>query len=265
MSRPLLIAHRGGLEHAPENTLAAFARAMRSDADAFEFDLQLLGDGSLVARHDLLGPASVADGAPTLSDVLALVAEIRPDMGLVIDVKATPWADGLADHGRRVLERAAPLLRKHGRPERVTLASFDLGAMTHARAILPEYPTAFHTMAVRWLAGLTQEQTGMTDTRDYLAYLERWRQDFGPGMEALSALDRIHAAGGTIWSCQYRDLTAQAVARARVLGLAVWAWTVNSADDFARVLALGVDAVTTDRPDAMLQILSSLDARNSDV
>lgn len=265
MNRPLLIAHRGGLEHAQENTLDAFARAMQSDADAFEFDLQLLTDGSLVARHDLLGPEGVADGAPTLADVLSLVADMRPDMGLVIDVKATPWMTGRADHGRMVLETAAPLLRAHGRPDRITLASFDLGAMAHARAILPEYTTAFHTMATRWLAGLSLEQTGITDPRDYLAYLEHWRQQAGPGMEALSALDRIHDAGGTIWSCQYRDLTPKAIARARSLGLAVWAWTVNSADDFIKVLALGVDAITTDRPDAMLHLLSSLEARNSDV
>ena len=257
MSRPLLIAHRGGLEHAPENTLAAFAQAMTTAADGFEFDLQMLDDGALIARHDMLGSDAPAGDAPTLEQVLALVAAQRPDMRLVIDVKALPWADDGA-HGRETLERAAPLLRAHGRPERITLASFDLGALEHAREILPEYATAFHTMASRWLAGLPRQQTGIDDPRDYLAYLERWRQEAGPGMEALSPLDRIQAAGGAIWSCLHRDLTADGVARARALGLAVWTWTVNTPEDLTRVLALGVDAVTTDRPEDMLRHLRSL-------
>jgi glycerophosphoryl diester phosphodiesterase len=53
------------------------------------------------------------------------------------------------------------------------------------------------------------------------------------------------------------DLTATAVARAREIGLAVWVWTVNTETDLRRVLAHGVDAVATDRPDEMLRFFES--------
>ena len=46
---------------------------------------------------------------------------------------------------------------------------------------------------------------------------------------------------------------------ARTLGLEVWTWTVNGPADFARVLDLGIDAVTTDRPEHALNYLATGD------
>ncbi len=50
--KPLNIAHRGGADLWPENTLEAFARAIETGADGIEFDLQLTADGHLVVHHD---------------------------------------------------------------------------------------------------------------------------------------------------------------------------------------------------------------------
>lgn len=252
-----LIAHRGGLEHAPENTLEAFASAIAMGADGIELDLQMLDDGALLVRHDMIAAEAGEADLPRLDQVLDMVAERRPDMRIVVDVKATPWTPGLENHGLALIERAAPQLRAYVRPDRIVLGSFDWIALEHARDVLPEFPTAFHTMAARWLAGLPLQQTGVADVRDYLAYMEAWRQARGPGMEALSALDAIKGAGGKIWSCLHRDLTPQAVAHARALGLEVWTWTVNTEDDLNRVLAMGVDAVTTDRPQHLIELLKS--------
>lgn len=249
-----IIAHRGGLEHASENTLAAFASAIDLGADGLELDLQLLDDGSLVVRHDMLAADPAAGDLPRLDQVLELVSRRRPAMRIVIDVKATPWVVGAEGLGQILMDRLAPHLRAYPRPDRIVLASFDWTALEYAQTILPDIPTAFHTMAARWLAGLPEHQTGVADVRDYLAYVEGWRQARGPGMEALSALAAIRDAGGRIWSCLHRDLTAEAVAHARGLGLQVWTWTVNAEDDLARVLALGVDAVTTDRPEHLLSL-----------
>ena len=48
----LVIAHRGASGHAPENTLAAFKRAVALGATFIETDLQLTRDSRLVAMHD---------------------------------------------------------------------------------------------------------------------------------------------------------------------------------------------------------------------
>jgi len=54
MSRPLLLGHRGarGLKSIPENTLAAFDRALADGCDGFEFDVRLTADGQAVVHHD---------------------------------------------------------------------------------------------------------------------------------------------------------------------------------------------------------------------
>src|SRR6476469_4312332 len=49
--RPLAVAHRGLLRHAPENTLANF-RACLELRLGFEFDVERTKDGHLVCIHD---------------------------------------------------------------------------------------------------------------------------------------------------------------------------------------------------------------------
>ncbi len=50
--RPLIIAHRGASAHAPENTIAAFQKAVEDRAQGIEFDVRLAKDGVPVVFHD---------------------------------------------------------------------------------------------------------------------------------------------------------------------------------------------------------------------
>ena len=47
-----IFAHRGSKSNRPENTLAAFAEAIRVGADGIELDVHLTKDGQLVVIHD---------------------------------------------------------------------------------------------------------------------------------------------------------------------------------------------------------------------
>ena len=63
--KPLIIGHRGAAGLAPENTLAAFARACELGVDGIELDVLVSADGELVVHHDFrLRPeiARAADG-----------------------------------------------------------------------------------------------------------------------------------------------------------------------------------------------------------
>lgn len=53
---PLIIGHRGASAVAPENTLSAFARAIRDGADGIELDVRLSRDGVPVVIHDTTLP-----------------------------------------------------------------------------------------------------------------------------------------------------------------------------------------------------------------
>ncbi len=52
MKNPLIIAHRGASALAPENTLAAFQKAITDGAEGIEFDVRLSKDGIVVVFHD---------------------------------------------------------------------------------------------------------------------------------------------------------------------------------------------------------------------
>ena len=48
----LMIAHRGASGYAPENTMAAFRKALAMGVKFVETDLQLSRDSRFVAMHD---------------------------------------------------------------------------------------------------------------------------------------------------------------------------------------------------------------------
>lgn len=113
---PLIVAHRGLLLHAPENTLANF-RACLELRLGFEFDVEKTKDGQLVCLHDgtldrttdgtgkvseltlaeirkldagsWFDPKFAGEKVPTIDEVLSLVARYRHHQVLIaVDLKA---------------------------------------------------------------------------------------------------------------------------------------------------------------------------------
>ena len=64
-----IVAHRGASHEAPENTLAAFEKAIEIGADMIEFDVRRAPDGRLVVSHDRVRKAALL---PTLEETLRL-------------------------------------------------------------------------------------------------------------------------------------------------------------------------------------------------
>jgi glycerophosphoryl diester phosphodiesterase len=77
-----VIAHRGASAELPENTPAAFERAIELGADFVEFDVHAADDGSLVVCHD-----PPRGGEPSLEEV---VDQCAGRIGLMCELK-TPW------------------------------------------------------------------------------------------------------------------------------------------------------------------------------
>jgi glycerophosphoryl diester phosphodiesterase len=79
-SRPVLLGHRGvrGDKSTPENTIAAFDRALEAGCDGFEFDVRLTGNGRMVVCHD-----AKVDGI-TISDATDEQLLHLPELGDVL-------------------------------------------------------------------------------------------------------------------------------------------------------------------------------------
>ena len=91
MKQPLIIAHRGASALAPENTLAAFRKAIADGAEGLEFDVRLTRDGEVVVFHDAT-LARVSNRKNLVSSLTA--AELRTiDVGSWFARRKTPSDD----------------------------------------------------------------------------------------------------------------------------------------------------------------------------
>lgn len=223
-----VIAHRGARGHAPENTLAAFDRALALGAKWVELDVQW-HDGKLWVFHDLRlerctdGRGWLADHdaaalrrldagrgekIPWLSEVLD---RIDRRMGVNIELKT---ADGTA---AAVAAELRACLARGWQPGQFQVSSFHLPELREFRRLLPEVPLGV------LLAGVP--------------------------LDLAAAVSELGAAVCSL-ALDFADPALIADAHAR--GAKVFVYTVNEPDDIARMKALGVDGIFTDYPERAL-------------
>ena len=219
-------AHRGctePAENAPggftENTLDAFAEARRRGADGVELDVRLTADGGLAIHHDAevpghgpvhtLGVADLPAHVPLLADALGA----SEGMLVNVEIKNAPQDPGW-DEGEAVAALTATAIEEAGWTDRVLVSSFQPATLRAVQA---------------------------ADERLALGALWGWAAEPGP------ALTEAAEAGFRAVHPFVSLVTPDLVARAHDAGLAVNVWTVNAPADLAAMVALGVDAVITDR------------------
>ena len=223
---PLVVGHRGAAAHAPENTLAAFRRALADGAQTLECDVHLSRDGEVVVMHDETIDRTAAADSPLrtgaiadltraeLDTVLLADGERVPSLGellelttvpLFVEVKAVAAATAVAE-----LLAAAPA----GSPASAsTVISFHPEALAEIRRVAPATP-------VSYLVGVIDE-------------------------EALRVAGELGAAG---IGPTVDGLSLAATRAAHEAGLRVNPWTVNTPAQLAVVRACEVDTITTDDP-----------------
>lgn len=220
------VGHRGAAGLEPENTLRSFHRAAREGADAVELDLRVSCDGHLIVMHDPTvdrttdGTGLVSE--TTLSDLRNLDAglgERTPTFEEVLEATDLPIHAELKE--APAVEPLAKLIWRLGVVERITAISFELETLRRVRASLPDLPVGLI------LSGAPAE-----------------------GIEQAKSVD------ASVISFEAKYLGAGTVERCREAGLCTAAWTVNEAAQMRRIVGMGVEFVTTDRPDLLTGILA---------
>jgi glycerophosphoryl diester phosphodiesterase len=262
---PRLAAHRGGAALWPENSLLAFRRALALGIPLLELDVHPTRDGDVAVVHDTTldrttdgaGPVTAHGAAqlrerrlrgpdgrltderlPMLAEVLAVVAptdalvlvEMKgPTLGVryerqagVVRLVGEPRYDGLE-------ERVLATLDAAGMRERANLMAFNPDVLARLRALAP-----------------TQRLTLLV-ARGHVAHV---------GARPEDAVRWARDAGATDVGVEHTLVDAGLIAQARAAGIAVGAWTVNDEPTLRRLAGLGVDVLTTDRPDLARRVLA---------
>ena len=221
----MIIAHRGDLETAPENTLPAFRRALAGGADGVELDVRLTRDGQLVVFHDRsldrtsngtgpvdhytlaevrsldvgswFSPAFKGESAPTLDEVF----EVLPK-DYLINVEMKVIIKGM----KLIADRVAEIIRRHQRQKSCLVASFNPVALFHLRRLEPRIARGYiwsrshpYPIRSRWFMPLVKAHWYDPDIDTYNATLHQkfqrrgrpvlaWDVDFGSDLKAMASL-----------------------------------------------------------------------------
>ncbi len=259
--RVQVVAHRGANDEEPEHSLAAYLLAVEQGADAIECDVRLTEDGVLVCVHDRridrtsTGRGSVSshtleelsafdysggpdvwrdfeDPAPdetrtsvlTLQTLLATMLDASPTVQFAIETKHP------TRYGKYVEDTLIDLLNRFGltRPNgggvpRARVMSFSRVAVRRVADLAPALRTVYLMDDVprRYRDGSLPEGVGIA----------------GPSIDIVRAYPHY-------------------VSRVRARGGQVHVWTVDDREDVELCVALGVDAIITNRPGRVLGMLS---------
>ncbi|UJA21012.1 glycerophosphodiester phosphodiesterase [Thermoleophilia bacterium SCSIO 60948] len=230
-SAPMIrVGHRGADRIVPGNTLESFAAAVEAGVDAIEFDVVWTtgasGPGELMVAHDLGDLA--AREHPTLAETLDAFA--RPPLnGVDIDVD-------IKMAGREAEIVAA--IRQVGLADRAMFSGMELSSIHALRELAPD-------MRRGWtLPRINRDPRRSRLTKPFikpgLALLER----------RLPRLIERQAKSLDVWSVWLLHYlaTPRVIAAAHAHGLAVFAWTVDSAARQRELAELGVDGLVSNDP-----------------
>ena len=232
--QPLIEAHRGDSSNAPENTIAAFERAIRLGVASIELDIRPCKDGVLMVIHDDTvdrttdGSGSVSDftveqllcldaGAkfspefkgeriPRLTEVLQLA--VNTSTLLNIEIKASSPGSGVS-------QAVAEHLCRFGKQGEYIVSSLDLEELLDVRAHCSQVTLAL-----------------LGESADVLPVAERHH------------IPWIHV--------EHTTVSREMIARAHSGGILVNVWTVDDPNTLPFWQEVGADKICTNRPAKML-------------
>jgi len=238
----LVIAHRGFSGIAPENTLAAFKKAIVVGADMIELDVRLSRDGVVVVIHDE-SLERTTDGRGKVIDQ-TLDALKRWDAGSKFHSSFSgeriPTLQEVLQlaHGR-VMVNIELKKGNYGRWTILDLAERALWEVDRAGMVDRVMFSSFDPMAIEWIMKKNQ-----TVPVAYL-YNRPW------------SLPRQVTEGRPfpILNCRKSVLTPENISRARQEGIGIGVYTLNTEEELEKFIGMKVDAIITDYPDRLIDLL----------
>lgn len=229
---PLGFAHRGARAHAPENTIEAFALALRLGATALESDVWLTADGEAVLDHDgVVGgrlrrrpirTVERADLPPHIPTLAELYERCGTEFDLSLDLKDPDAGDAVV----RTAMAADPTA-----PARLWVCDQDHDRLLALRSVSPHVRLVDSTRTSRLKEGPERRAAELQEL----------------GIDAIN----LHHSD---WSGGLTTLFHR-------FGVLAFAWDLQFERTLDAALRMGVDAIYSDHVDRMVDAL----ARNAAV
>lgn len=233
------IAHRGASGYAPENTMAAFDKALQMKADYFELDVQMSKDGKLVLIHDVtvdrttdgtgrvgdltfkelrrldagswFDPAFAGERIPTLEEALD---RYRGKIGILIEIKNPELYPGIERKVAKALKKRNLHKPRNGK---IIVQSFNHDSVKKFHSLLPSVPVGV-------LISYRDEGISDKELRNFAKYADYVNPN--KDMVDRSLVKRIHR-----------------------FGMKTTPWTVRDRAEADRLKSIRVDGIVTDYPD----------------
>ncbi|MGM0884662.1 MAG: glycerophosphodiester phosphodiesterase [Bacillota bacterium] len=241
MSKLINFAHRGASGYCPENTMAAFSKALELGATGIETDVQMTRDGIVVILHDeslarttgrhqlvkdtdyaelkaldagsWFDSAFQAERVPSLEQLLELIK--HTDTILNIEIK-----NGIVLYPE-IEHKVIEAVRAFQMSDRVIISSFNHYSLVQCKRLAPEIRTG-----VLYMEGLYRPW-------DYAATLQA---------------DALHPYKYAV--------TPEWIAEAAGHGIGYHPFTVNEPLEMERLIDAGAAGIITDYPDRLAEVLT---------
>ncbi|MGQ9731731.1 MAG: glycerophosphodiester phosphodiesterase [Candidatus Zipacnadales bacterium] len=236
---PLVCAHRGVSAHFPENTLRAIAEVANIGVPLTEIDVRRTVDGHVVLHHDetvdRTTNGSGAVSALTLDEIRALDAGAWKSERFAGE-RVPTFAEVLALCRERglslvteikqlgIVSDVVRLINEHRMVERSLVISFNFATVCEVRR-------ANGRIATGWL----------TSSIDPDAVDDLLGQLLTEGIPVVSSL--------------YTQVTPKIVERCRRRGITLFVWTIDEEDVARHYAEMGVDVITSNRPQEIMAAL----------
>lgn len=233
MKNVCVIAHRGFSGAYPENTVLAFQKAIELQVGCIEIDVRETRDGEIVVIHDETVDRTTDGEGPvkelTFKELKKLDAgKWKGDFG---NITVPSLDEVLRLVARKTMllieikeaspEKIIELIRKHEMESDVIIGSFTIEHLILTRTLEPLISTAL-------IANTLPASPGM-----------------------------LIKHGIQIIDIEYHQLKERRMESFARNGISCAVWTVDDISDMKRMLNAGVSHITTNKPDALIELLNN--------
>jgi glycerophosphoryl diester phosphodiesterase len=230
------IAHRGASGIAPENTLAAFSKAIEIGVDGVELDVHGTADGEVVVMHDA-SLDRTTDGTGAIK-MLTLDQIKRADAGA--------WF-GSQFAGERVPTLAESLDLIKGQAITVLeikdkmIAAAVVSVIHQMQATDEVFVISFHPSILVEIRALDSRiPTGLLIGGGLNGVARRY---------AIHCVHQMSEIGCSTLNVSHNMVTAEFAYQVRRRGVNLWTWTVDDSERMRALIDFGVDGITSNYPE----------------